>query len=225
MTAFASYPPRAVSARTRWQALGMAATIEIAIVAAVIVGAARHVQRDEPTVLSVNLMTPTTSVSPPAPAKPDVPPPRARPVPVPQVALPALQDPVPPTPTPPVTPPQLALRNAEPDVPVVVPHAPPPPAAASAALSSEYIARVRAAVKAAFEYPMAAKAQDFKGRARVAFSLVDTRPSGARIEVASGMGIVDRAALKAVEGASYPPAPEGIGHVDQAFEVWVGFVE
>jgi len=198
MTAFATYPPQGMSTRTRWQAFGMAAAIETAIVVAVLAGAARHMQRD----------------------KPDIPPPRAKAVPVPQLALPVLQEPAPPTPA--VTPPQPAVHNVEAPQ-VAAPVAPPPPPAASAVLSAEYVAKVKAAVQGATAYPMAAKAQDFKGRARVAFSLNGTRPSGARIEVTSGMSICDKAALKAVEEAVYPPAPEAFSHADQAFEVWVSF--
>ena len=224
MTAFATYPPYGMSGRPRWQALGMTAAIEAAIVVALLVGAARHVQHDEPVVLSVNLMTPTAPpvAQPPLP-KPDVPPPRARSLSLPEVRLPVVPEPAPvAAPSPPVASPptQAVVHTSE---PVAAPVAPPPPPAASAAPSAEYIAKVRAAVQGAFEYPMAAKAQDFKGRARVAFNLNDTRPSGARIVVSSGMNIVDRAALKAVEGASYPPAPEALSHAEQAFEVWVSF--
>ena len=224
MTAFATYPPQGMSGSPRWRALGMAAAIEAAIVAAVLAGAARHVQHDEPVVLSVNLMTPTAPPVTPTPiAKPDVPPPRARPLSLPEVTLPVVPEPAPAPPPPPTIASPLTQPVAHTPEPVAAPVAPPPPPAASAAPSAEYIAKVRAAVQGAFEYPMAAKVQDFKGRARVAFSLNDTRPSGARIVVSSGMSIVDRAALKAVEGASYPPAPEALSHADQAFEVWVSF--
>jgi protein TonB len=222
MTAFATYPPQGLSARPRWRALGMAATIEAAIVAAVLAGAARHVQHDEPVELSVNLMTPTAPPVAQTPlAKPDVPPPRVKSLSLPEVTLPVVPEPAP-VPPPPIASPLLqpAVHAVE---AVAAPVAPPPPPAASAAPSAEYIAKVRAAVQGAFEYPIAAKAQDFKGRARVAFSLTDTRPSDARVVVSSGMNIVDKAALKAVEGASYPPAPEALSHANQAFEVWVSF--
>jgi protein TonB len=72
---------------------------------------------------------------------------------------------------------------------------------------------------------MAAKALDFKGRARVAFGMIDTRPTGARIIVSSGLAIMDRAALHAVEAANFPPAPDGQSHADRTFDVWVGYVE
>ena len=166
MTAFAIQPPYGTSGRHRWKALGMAAGIEAAIVVVVLLGAARHVQREEPEVLSVNLMTPP---APPAvktpPAKQDVPPPRVKSLALPDVPLPVMAEPTPtPAPPPPVAnpAPQPVMRAAE---PVAAPVAPPPPPAASAAPSAEYIAKVRAAVQGAFEYPMAAKAQDFKGRA------------------------------------------------------------
>ena len=224
MTAFATYPPQGMSARTRWQAFGMAAAIEAAVVVAVLGGAARHLQREEPAVLTINLMAPTTPpVAPPPRAKPDVPPPRTKSLSLPEVALPVVPEPSP-TPLPPVAspPPVAVAHNVEPVAAPAAP-APTPTPAASAAPSAEYIARVRAAVQGAFEYPMAAKAQDFKGRTRVAFNLTDTHPGSARVIVSSGMSIVDRAALRAVEAASYPPPPEALSHVDQAFEVWVSF--
>ncbi len=172
--------------------------------------------------LSVSLMAPTTPATVQAPLpKPDVPPPRTKSLAVPELVLPVVTEPSPAPPplASPMPQPVALARAAE---PAAAPVAAPPPAA-SAAPSAEYIAKVRAAVQAAFEYPMAARAQDFKGRARVAFNLNDTRPSGARVVVSSGMGIVDRAALKAVEGASYPPAPEALSHAAQSFEVWVNF--
>lgn len=222
MTAFASYSPQGLSARPRWRAFGMAAAIETAIVVAVLAGAARRVHNEDPVVLSVHLMMPTAAPAAPLPpTKPDVPPPRSKSLSLPAVTLPVVPEPTPVATSPTASP--LAPSVAHIAEPAAAPVAPPPPPAASAAPSAEYIAKVRAAVQGAFEYPMAAKAQDFKGRARVAFSLNDTRPSGARIVVSSGMNIVDRAALKAVEGASYPPAPEALAHADQAFEVWVSF--
>jgi TonB family protein len=127
----------------------------------------------------------------------------------------------------PVAPPtQVVTREVEKEAPAAAVHVPPPPPpAASAPLSADYIAKMQAAVQAAFEYPMAAKAQDFRGRARVAFSLVDTHPSGARVIVSSGMNIVDKAALRAVAAANYPPAPDGLSHPDRVFEVWAGYVD
>jgi len=223
MTAFATYPPQGMSARTRWQAFGMAAVIEAAIVAAVLAGVARHVQHDDAVVMTMALTPPTPPVAAPSPPKPDIPPPRAKAVTVPQVELPVLQEPVQPTP---VAPQPVVAREVEKEAPAIAAHVPPPPPpAASAPLSADYIAKMQAAVRAAFEYPMAAKAQDFKGRARVAFSLVDTHPSEARIIVSSGMNIVDRAALKAVQAATYPPAPDGLSHADRVFDVWVGYVD
>ena len=223
MSAFASYPPQGPTSRPRWRAFGMAAAIEAAIVVALLAGAARHVQHDEPVVLSINLMAPTVPPVAPAPLpKPDAPPPRVKPLSLPEMTAPVVPEPTPVLPALPTSPPAQAVVHAAESVAAPV-AAPPPPPAASAAPSAEYIAKVRAAVQGAFEYPMAARAQDFKGRARVAFSLDDTHPSSARIVVSSGMNIVDRAALKAVEGASYPPAPEALAHAEQAFEVWVSF--
>lgn len=223
MTAFATYPLREPSPRARWQAFGMAAAIEIAIVVAVLAGAARHVQHEDAVVMTMALTPPAPPVAPPSPAKPDIPPPRAKAVPVPQLELPPLQEPVQPTP---VAPQPVLARELEKEAPATAARtAPPPPPPASAPLSAEYIAKMQAAVQAAFQYPMAAKALDFKGRAHVSFSLVDGHPSGARITVGSGMSVMDKAALRAVEAASYPPSPDGLSHADRIFEVWVGYVD
>ncbi len=222
MTAFATYPPQGMSARIRWQAFGMAAVIEAAIVAAVLAGVARHVQHDDAVVMTMALTTPTPPVAPPSPPKPDIPPPRAKSVPVPQLELPVVQEPVQPTP---VAPQPVVAREVEKEAPAIVAHVAPPPPPASAPLPAEYIAKMQAAVQAAFQYPMAAKAMDFKGRAHVSFSLIDGHPSGARITVSSGMSVMDKAALRAVEAASYPPSPDGLSHADRTFEVWVGYVD
>ena len=78
-------------------------------------------------------------------------------------------------------------------------------------------------MQAAFVYPAAAKAAEFRGRTRVAFRLLDAKASGARVLVGSGMGLVDNAALQAVQRASYPSPPADQKAAELNFEVWVEF--
>jgi TonB family protein len=82
---------------------------------------------------------------------------------------------------------------------------------------------VRAAVQAAFVYPPAAKAAEFVGRTRVAFNLMDAKVSGARVLIGSGMGLVDKAALQAVQKANYPTPPGEQKSTELSFEIWVEF--
>ena len=122
----------------------------------------------------------------------------------------------------PLTPVSSVAQAPTPPAPPAPP-APTPPPAGPSGPSADYIAKVRAAVQAAFVYPAAAKAAEFRGRTRVAFRLVDAKASGARVLVASGMGLVDNAALQAVQKANYPAPPADQKSAELNFEVWVEF--
>ena len=89
--------------------------------------------------------------------------------------------------------------------------------------SAEYAAKVHAAVQAAHYYPPAAAALHYSGRVRVEFHLRDKIPSESRILVASGLGIIDRAALQAVQNAQYPTPPAELVGIDLIYQVWVEF--
>jgi TonB family protein len=82
---------------------------------------------------------------------------------------------------------------------------------------------VRAAVQSAFVYPAAAAAMERRGRTQVTFKLRDTVASGARIQVTSGMGLIDRAALQSVMSASYPPAPPELAGIEHEYQIWIEF--
>jgi protein TonB len=99
----------------------------------------------------------------------------------------------------------------------------PPPAANSDKASAEFAAKVHAAVQAAHQYPVAAIALRFSGRARVEFHLRDGVPGAAKLLVSSGMGLIDRAALNAVQNARYPEPPPEIRGVELVYQVWVEF--
>ncbi len=99
----------------------------------------------------------------------------------------------------------------------------PPPAANTDKASAEYAAKVHAAVQAAHQYPVAAIALRFSGRARVEFHLRDGVPGVAKLLVPSGLGLIDRAALNAVQNARYPEPPLEMRGVDLVYQVWVEF--
>jgi len=84
-----------------------------------------------------------------------------------------------------------------------------------------YNAKLAAAVQAAFVVPGPAAALGFKGRARVEFHLRDGIVSNAKIIQASGLGAVDRAALKAVEMASFPVPPPALVGKEGVYQIWV----
>lgn len=102
---------------------------------------------------------------------------------------------------------------------------PPPPEAVAgkAEPSAEYAAKVHAAVQAAHYYPPAASSLRYAGKVRVEFHLRDTTPSGVRLLVASNIGMIDRAALQAVQNAHYPEPPPEIQGTDHVYQVWVEF--
>jgi TonB family protein len=123
-----------------------------------------------------------------------------------------------------VEPAAAPVSPAESAEPVPAPVAAPAPApAAPPGPSSEYIAKVRAAVQAAFVYPPAAAALGIPRRTRVAFTLHGAVPVDARVLIGSGMAMMDRAALQSVQAASYPPPPPEMKGADASFEVWVEF--
>lgn len=153
----------------------------------------------------------------PEPPKPE--PPKSQPrqsVPAPKPA------PVPPPLPQPLPKPLPATPFSEP-----APPPPPPPPSSNAAGKPdpglEYAARVRAAVQAAVAYPPAAAAMNFSGRTRVQFLLQDGVPSHVRIVQGSGLGMVDRAALKSVQDAVYPPPPPPLQGKGLDYQVWVEF--
>jgi len=105
-----------------------------------------------------------------------------------------------------------------PQPPAAAPVMPPAPVVDPALA---YNVKLAAAVQAAFVVPGPAAALGFKGRARVEFHLRDGVVSNAKIIQASGLGVVDRAALKAVEVASFPVPPTSLVGKEGVYQIWV----
>ena len=160
---------------------------------------------------------------------PEPKPPEPKPLPKPKVIPPKAQPKTPPPPQ--VTPPPLAQAVPAEQVstaftqPAPPPPAPPPPApdASKARESDIYAAKVHAAVQEAHFYPPAAAAMRYTGRVRVEFHLRDGIPGESHLVVPSGIGIIDRAALNAVQIARYPAPPKELRGVDIVYQVWVQF--
>lgn len=199
------------------QAFGLAAVVEVCILsAAAAVVAWSAPLPPPPAPIPIQLTQAEPEPPKPEPPKPPKPQPRhqePKPLPMPR--------PVPQAPQP-VPRPVAPTPFSEP----LLPPPPPPPAPSSAgkpdpALS--YAGRVHAAVQAAVVYPSAAAAMNYAGRTRVEFSLQDGIPSRIRVVQGSGLGMIDRAALKAVQDASYPPPPAPLLGKELNYQIWVEF--
>lgn len=168
----------------------------------------------------------------PAPAEPPLPAatsPLRAPMPVaPEIAAPPSTAPTNPiVPTPAIAliapgPPTTAPGTVSPPTPAaispVMPSAAPAP---SAEPSPAYNARLTSAAQAAFEVPGSVSSLNFKGRTRVGFKLRDGEVSGVSVMQPSGLGAMDRAAVKAVQTAHYPPPPAALQSKEVSYEIWV----
>ena len=191
----------------RLHAFGMAVIIECAVLASAGVVLA-HSESGKPA-LSAPVPIVLANEEPP-PIKPPTPEPKPEPRPTPKTPQPPQDAPVPVAPVP------TAFTEPTPPPP------PPPVAEASEARpSAEYMAKVNAAVKAAHSCPAAAVDLHYTGRVRVGFHLRDTTPSETRLLIASGFGLIDRAALQAVQNARYPEQPPEIRNSDYVYQVWI----
>lgn len=167
-------------------------------------------------------------------------PPQPKPIPVPPPPKPVVQPkpkpvlvpiPIPiPIPKPVVhhTPPKPLLAKAPTapvyTPPVVKPSAPPPapsPAMQQNAIDS-YAAMLRTRVQADTRVPEAVRLMHTSGTAVVAFRLTPAgRLLSAHVAQGSGVGPIDRAALKAVENGYYPPFTKKMPKHDMTFDVRV----
>ncbi len=212
------------------QALGWAIALEIMLLAGLI-GIFAH-PRPAPKLSAPVALTIVDTVTPPAPIPPPKPvPPQPRPKPVLKPAItPHKIRPKPAAPTPvPITKTETLTQTAKPTAftqPVAAPVPPPPPDPAPAAankadIHAEYQDKVRAAVQAAVYYPPIAAAMHYSGRVRVEFRLLDGNPTDIRVVTSSNIGLLDRAALQAVQTAHYPAPPEDLRGKDQLFQIWI----
>lgn len=211
------------------QALGLALLVELALLVgiAIIIAQSMPVQPkiSPPVALTIiSEITPPTPISQPKPLPPAPQPKVTRPHP----AKPQPSKPVPPTPAPPTPPAPLAPAPSPTafTVPALppAPPAPPPMASNVANLDAEYADKIRAAVQAAVFYPPAAAAMHFSGRVQVAFHLQDGVPGETRIVTSSGLGILDRAALQAVQAAQYPAPPEDLRGKYLPYQIWIALI-
>ncbi len=126
-----------------------------------------------------------------------------------------------PEPEPQIVEPKPAAEAA----PVTLPAKPvePPRPAPPATVSESFKGAVKAAVQAAMVYPASARMAHVGGKTKVAFSYQDGRVSNLSIVASSGSSMLDAAAKRAVEAASYPPPPAEFAGKPLQFEVWVRF--
>ena len=164
----------------------------------------------------------------PPPQKPvvhpkPIPKPVFRPVPIPRpIPHPVVRHPLPPKPLLAKTPaPQSPVYRP----PVTTPVPPPPPAPSPAARQSAidtYAAMLRARVQANAHVPDSVRMMHVGGTAVISFRLT---PSGhllsAQVAQSSGIGAINRAALKTVEDTSFPPFTKKMPKRDMTFDVRV----
>ena len=217
--------------RRQWQAFGSALGLEVAVIAVLMVWlAARAPTVPEVVVpLSIESLVTPAIERPREPEKAKLPPivppvkPLVRavtptpPAPVPTPFVAAVTPPLASAPSPIAAPtaPANSVATASPAVPVVQPTA----NVVDPALA--YNAKLTAAAQAAFEVPGAVTALGFKGRARVEFNLRDAVASAVHIVQTSGLGAMDRAALKAVQNAVFPQPPASLQGKDLRYQIWV----
>ncbi|MHB1532545.1 energy transducer TonB [Acidithiobacillus sp.] len=184
----------------------------------------------EKKIIAVHMVQPAPSIPkpiPPAPKPVVQPKPVPKPVPKAIVHEPTPKPVVHPTPAPK----PLLAKTPAPTAPVytppvTTPPAPPPPPAPSPATQQDAIASyaglLRARVQANTRVPAAVRLMHTSGTALISFRLT---PSGqllsARVAQSSGVGPIDRAALRAVQGGSYPPFTKDMPKHAMAFAVQV----
>ncbi len=84
-------------------------------------------------------------------------------------------------------------------------------------------ARIRAAVRQATVYPLAARSMGLSGRAQIRFTYNDGVASGVRVVQSAHAAVLDRAAVEAVERAVMPPEPRELADQSLTLAVWVDF--
>ena len=205
-----------------WSSLGSALLIELALVGVAVGWVIMHPHEEivqvMPLVMSM-LDAPKEVLAPlPKPPKVQEIQPKVKAA-VPVVpAVPEVRPPEEPAPPVVAKPTAFSAPAPLPQPPAAAPVNPPAPVVDPALA---YNVKLAAAVQAAFVVPGPAAALGFKGRARVEFHLRDGIVSNAKIIQASGLGAVDRAALKAVEMASFPVPPPALVGKEGVYQIWV----
>ena len=218
---------RTTQVRT-YQAFGIALLIEVLVVAVMAMLLA-HPPRIVP---KYSKPVKLVIVNEPTPPKPVVEPKPMPPVPKPKPVVRHIVHPrpivTPQPPKPDPIPPKVATPTAftQPVPPPPAPPLPPQPAPSvdnTAAVKASYDDKIHAAVQAAVYYPRAAAAMNFSGRVRVEFHMLNSVTSDAKVLVSSNLGMIDRAALRAVKTAAYPAPPKELRDKDLTYQVWVEF--
>lgn len=230
--------------RYPWQAFASALGIEIAVVGLFIAWMATHPPKLPETIvpLAIELLPAPELEKPLAPTPATPPTPKSQPMqtvrPPPRTTVQHLATATPPAPLPTQTPAVATLPNTPvatapaptattPAVANASVHQPAPsvpaqpPSTPSVDPAVAYNAKLAAAVQTAFEVPVAAEALGFKGRARVEFTLHDGAVSAIRVVQTSGLGAADRAAIRAVQSASYPAPPPELRGKEGTYHIWV----
>ncbi|CDQ11181.1 Putative TonB family protein [Acidithiobacillus ferrivorans] len=199
------------------RALLIGAVLEVVLVGGLILGSS-NAPPPKPMVkkiIAIHMVQPAPPKPKPVPPPPKpvvhpkpVPKPLPHPIPQPKPVVQHVPAPKPlmaktPLPTAPVVPPSPPVTTPPPPPP------PPPPApsmAAREAAVDQYAGIVRARVQADAHVPEAVRLMHLSGTAVITFRLT---PSGqllwAKIAQSSGVGPIDKAALKSVEEGAYPP--------------------
>lgn len=218
--------------RRQWQAFGSALGLEMALVGALIAWVATH----PPTLPQPVIPLSIESLAPAAPEKPSEPE-KPKPAPPPEQQLPKPVTRITPPPQPATPPLPVPVPSSQATAPMLATPAPAPPALAAPVSATQpvtppagvpavdpspaYNAKLTAAAQAAFEVPGTVAALNFKGRARVGFKLRDGVASSIAIVQSSGLGAMDRAAVKAVQTAAFPQPPPSLQGKEIAYEIWV----
>ena len=215
-----------------WASFGVALIIEVGMVLAVLAWVLMHppkqLEQVIPLVISM-LDTPKENKPTPVPPPPEPPKLQKTLANAPKVATPVQAPtpepkPVEEAPLPAVTKPNAFTVPSAPTPPPAVvapPPPPPPPPAPAVDPALAYNVKLAAAVQSAFVVPGPASALGFKGRARVEFHLKDGVVGQVKIIQVSGLGAVDRAAIKAVETAVFPAPPAALAGKEGVYQIWV----
>ena len=165
---------------------------------------------------------PAVMLSFPEPVKPETPPEKKVEPPKPQQhKAPAEKPREQPEPEPKIVEPTPVAEASPVTLPVKRPE--PPKPAPPATVPDSFKGAVKAAVQAAMVYPPSARMAHVGGKTKVAFNYQDGRVSNISIVISSGSGMLDAAARRAVEAATYPSPPADFAGKPLQFDVWVRF--
>ena len=186
--------------------------------------------KPKPKIMAIHMIKPAPPKPKPVPPPPKpvvhpkpIPKPVPRPIPIPRpIPHPVVHHPLPPKP--------LLAKTPAPQAPVytppVTPPAPPPPPAPSPAARQAaidtYAAMLRARVQANARVPDSVRMMHIGGTTVISFRLT---PAGhllsAQVAQSSGIGAINRAALKTVEDTSFPPFTKKMPKHPMTFDVSV----